>query len=105
MAFWAYLLLCSDGSYYAGHTDALESRISQHKAGVMCAYTSARLPVDLVWSETFQTRDQALAAERQIKGWSRAKKQALIAGDFVRIQELARSNRPKDEPAQTSPRT
>jgi predicted GIY-YIG superfamily endonuclease len=50
---------------------------------------AARLPVALLWSQDFATREEALAAEQQIKGWSRAKKEALIAGDWVRIQQLA----------------
>lgn len=91
MAFHAYLLRCSDGSFYAGHTDNLEIRIAQHHAGSIPGYTAMRQPLQLVWSETFGTREEALAAERRIKGWSRAKKQALIAGDWERIKILARN--------------
>ena len=90
MQFWVYLLRCSDGSYYAGHTDALELRIAQHRAGQGCDWTKRRLPVDLVWSDAAPTREEALAFERRIKGWTRAKKVALIAGDWKRIGELAR---------------
>ncbi|WP_062343534.1 GIY-YIG nuclease family protein [Novosphingobium sp. CCH12-A3] len=90
MAFYAYLLRCRDGSFYAGHTDDLEMRIAQHQSGVIEGYTSTRRPVTLVWCETFPTRDEAFAAERKIKGWSRAKKEALIAGDWVRVRLLAR---------------
>ena len=89
MAFWTYLLRCADGRYYAGHTDALEPRIAQHQAGKGCDYTVRRLPVTLVWSEAFGSRYEALSAERQIKGWSRAKKEALIADDWERVSELA----------------
>jgi len=89
LAFWAYLLRCADGRYYAGHTDALEPRIAQHRAGKGGDYTARRLPVTLVWSESFGSRYEALSAERQVKGWSRAKKEALIAGDWARISELA----------------
>ena len=90
MAFHAYLLRCNDGSYYAGHTDDLETRMAQHQSGRTTGYTAPRRPVALVWSETFPTRNEAFAAERRIKGWSRAKKEALIAGDWERLRMLAR---------------
>jgi putative endonuclease len=89
MAFYAYLLHCNDGSYYAGHTDNLELRIAQHQTGAQGGYTAKRLPVTLVWSNSFQTRDEALSAERKLKGWSRLKKEALIAGDWGMISQLA----------------
>jgi tRNA/rRNA methyltransferase len=88
--FYAYLLRCSDGSYYAGHTDDLDARIAQHQAGGMPGYTEKRLPVALVWSDRFPDRDSAFAAERQIKGWSRAKKEALIRGDWEALRALAK---------------
>ncbi len=91
MAFYAYLLRCRDGSYYAGHTDDLKMRFAQHQSGVIEGYTSTRRPVTLVWCENFPTRDEAFAAERKIKGWSRAKKEALIAGDWERVSLLARN--------------
>ena len=91
MDFHAYLLRCADGSYYTGHTDDLDHRIAQHHAGTCGGYTARRRPVELIWSETFPSREEALADERQIKGWSRAKKEALIAGDWVRLSELARN--------------
>ena len=91
MHFFAYLLRCNDSSFYAGHTDNLELRIAQHWSGVMGGYTAKRLPIELVWSETFETREEALAAERQIKGWSRAKKQALIDGDWELVSKLAKN--------------
>ena len=90
MDFYAYLLRCSDGSYYAGHTDDLDARIGQHQAGLVPGYTEKRRPVALVWSDRFPDRDSAFAAERQIKGWTRAKKEALIAGDWERLKDLAR---------------
>ena len=91
MAFYAYLLRCNDGSYYAGHTDKLDVRFAQHQNGLVGNYTAARRPVHLVWSEAFPTRDEAFVAERRVKGWSRAKKEALIAGDWERLHELARN--------------
>lgn len=90
MAFYAYILRCNDGSYYTGHTDNLELRLAKHTTGELGGYTAKRLPVELVWSETFESRAAALAAEQQIKGWSRAKKEALIAGDWQRVSRLAR---------------
>lgn len=90
MSFVAYMLKCADGTYYVGHSEDLTSRIAAHQAGAIAGYTSSRLPVELVWSQEFTTRDEALAAERQIKGWSRVKKEALIAGDWDGIQLLSR---------------
>ena len=87
--FWAYMLRCSDGSYYIGHTDDLQLRLTQHRDGTLGGYTAKRLPVELVWSDLFADRDSAFAAERQVKGWSRAKKEALIRGDWAALQRLA----------------
>lgn len=90
--FFVYLLRCSDGSYYCGQTDDLDARMPQHHAGEI-GYTSTRKPVELVWQGEFETREGAIAFEQQIKGWSRAKKEALIAGDWDKIQELAKSKK------------
>ncbi|WP_372730501.1 GIY-YIG nuclease family protein [Novosphingobium sp.] len=98
MAFYAYLLRCSDGSYYAGHTDDLEVRFAQHQSGLMEGYTAKRRPVVLAWTEMFSTRDEDFAAERKLKGWSRAKKEALIAGDWDRVRMLARNRQGLDDP-------
>lgn len=92
MAFWIYILRCSDGSYYTGHTDNLERRIAEHQAGTIPCYATERRPVELAFSEEFPSRIDALERERQIKGWSRAKKEALIRGDWEKIKQLARSN-------------
>ena len=91
MAFWTYILRCSDGSYYTGHTDDIDLRLAQHERGSLGGYTARRRPVSLVWSDSFATRDEAFAAERKLKGWSRAKKEALIDGDWDRISHLARN--------------
>ena len=91
MAFFAYILLCADGSYYTGHTEDLECRVADHHAGRFGGYTLKRRPVRLEWSQEFVTRYEALSAERQIKGWSRAKKRALIAGDWDRLSNVARN--------------
>lgn len=95
MPFWTYMLHCADRSFYVGHTDNLEIRVAQHDAGEISGYTQTRLPIKLVWSQEFATRIEALEAERQIKGWSRAKKLALIRGDWKLISKLAGSNKDK----------
>ena len=89
MAFWVYILQCADASYYVGHTDDLDVRVAQHQSGEFQGYTTSRRPVRLVYSESFATREDAFAAERQLKGWSRKKKEALIAGDWERLRLLA----------------
>ncbi len=88
--FWVYILQCSDGSYYTGHTDNLEKRINEHKNGAIPGYTHSRRPVELVYQQFFSTRDDAFNAERKIKGWSRMKKAALIKGDWKEISRLSR---------------
>ena len=90
MAFWVYVLQCADGKYYTGHTDNLERRIAEHQTGGYCDFTSRRLPVRLMWSENFSTRIEALEAERRIKPWSRAKKEALIRRDWAAVSYFAR---------------
>ena len=90
MSFFAYILRCSDGSYYAGHPEDLEARVAAHQSGLIGGYTQKRRPVVIVWNQEFPDRDQAFTAERQIKGWSRAKKEALIRGDWEGLQFLSR---------------
>lgn len=90
MPFWAYMLYCADRSFYVGHTDDLEARLGQHQQSIFGGYTATRLPVELVWCSDFTTRYEALTAEKQIKGWSPAKKMALIRGDWKMISVLAR---------------
>jgi putative endonuclease len=88
---YLYILRCADGSYYVGTArDGLERRILEHNAGAYGGYTARRRPVELVYSEWFQQITDAIAAERQIKGWSRAKKEALITGQFRRLRHLSR---------------
>ena len=78
--FWVYILRCTDKSYYTGHTDNLENRLAQHHSRAFAScYTATRLPVELVFSQEFAPREEALASERQIKGWNKKKKEALIA--------------------------
>jgi len=92
MHFWVYLLRCADGSYYAGHTDDLQKRVVEHQAGYGSDWTVRRRPVELAWCEYLPTRDEAFAFERRLKGWTRAKKEALIARDWERVHQLARSS-------------
>ena len=92
MAFYSYILRCADGSYYTGHTDDLEARFAAHQSGAIKGYTSRRLPVELMWSAAFATRAEAMESELQIKGWSREKKEALIAEDWAKLKQAAISH-------------
>ena len=105
MGFWAYMLHCADRTFYVGHTDDLDARIGAHQSGLIDGYTATRLPVTLVWCDEFPSRYEALAAERQIKGWSRAKKLALIRGDWKKISALARNSEEKERASTGSART
>jgi putative endonuclease len=90
VAAWVYLLECADGSYYTGCTTNIEQRYGEHQAGIKCAYTSTRRPVRMVWADEFQSVLDAIDSERQIKRWSRAKKEALIRGDFGALPGLSK---------------
>lgn len=90
MSFWVYILRCADGSYYVGHTDDLTVRMAQHEQGSLPGYTASRRPVTLVWQDELPTREDAFAIERQLKGWSRTKKEALIRGDWPMLRRAAR---------------
>src|SRR3954454_9748801 len=90
MSLFVYLLRCSDGSFYTGHTDDLERRVAEHAVGEADRYVARRRPFYLVWVCRFATRLEALERERQIKGWPRARKQALVTADWERLHQLAR---------------
>ena len=91
MAAYVYVLWCSDGSYYVGSTrGGLEKRIAEHNTGAFGGFTARRRPVELVYYQAFDRITDAVAAERQLKGWSRAKKKALITGDLNRLRALAK---------------
>jgi len=92
MVFVVYIVRCADGSYYTGHTDDLVLRISKHQSGELGGYTARRRPIDLVFSQECGSRDSAIAVERQLKGWRRAKKEALIRGDVNALRQLARGH-------------
>jgi putative endonuclease len=80
---YLYMLKCADGHYYVGTTRAnLERRVAEHNAGYFGGYTSARLPVALVWSQHFANVTDAIAMERRLEGWRREKKEALIRGEY-----------------------
>lgn len=81
MTGYTYILLCDDGSYYTGSTKYLERRISQHKNGEGANHTRKHKPIDLVYVELFDRIDHAFYREKQIQGWSRKKKVALIQGE------------------------
>jgi len=89
---FVYMLQCADGSYYVGshRSDAVETRVAQHNEGIDTrSYTFRRRPVELVWSEYFYRYDEMVACERQIKRWSRVKKEALIRGDGAALRALS----------------
>ena len=89
-----YILRCADGSYYCGTAWlGLEQRISEHNSGHYGDYTATRVPVTLVFSQWFERIFDAIAAERQIKGWSRAKKEALMRGDYDALRALSKRSR------------
>jgi putative endonuclease len=92
MGAFVYMLQCADGSYYVGSARGsdLAKRLSEHELGLYDGYTSRRRPVVLVYHEHFERITDAIAAERRIKGWSRAKKEALIRENWARIQWLAK---------------
>ena len=106
MSFYVYILKCSDGSYYTGHTDDADVRLAAHQDARSDSWVSKRLPVELMFIETAETREEALAFEQQIKRWSRVKKEALIARDWERLQLLARNySEPPVHGSTSSPRT
>ena len=101
MSFWVYMLHGKGGVFYVGHTDDLEGRVAQHQSG-SSTYTRQYRPLELVWSQDFPTRIEALEMERRIKGWGRPKKLALIRGDWIALSTLAAS---KSGPSTSSGRT
>ncbi len=88
--YFTYILRCSDGSYYVGHTDDLAQRVAWHNLGHGSTWTTKHRPVTLVYDEPHQTESEAIRREIQIKKWSRAKKQALVAGDKSKLKILSK---------------
>jgi putative endonuclease len=106
MPAYVYVLRCNDGAYYVGTTRAsLERRIAQHNAGEIEGYTAHRRPVTLVFHQEFDRITDAIAAERQLKGWRRAKKEALIRNNPIELRKLARGPRKSDRPTSVRPST
>jgi predicted GIY-YIG superfamily endonuclease len=96
MTCFVYILKCSDNSYYTGSTTNLERRFAEHKEGLIeDCYTHSRRPVSLVWSQAFATHDEAFRCEQQVKGWSRAKKEALIRGDWNEMRTVIKAQKDK----------
>jgi putative endonuclease len=96
-----YILRCADGSYYTGLTkqDESEGRVWEHNEAIYKnAYTSTRLPVTLVYAEHFEMVLDAITTERRIKGWSRAKKEAMMAGDWQSLIQLSKRRGGKERP-------
>ncbi len=108
MKFSVYILECSDGSFYVGHTDDMRKRIAEHNVvAFQYCWTASRRPVQLVFQQLMPSRNEAFQAERQIKGWSRSKKRALIEGKWQDISTFAktyntRSSTPTGRPSTSS---
>lgn len=88
---YVYILKCSDGTYYTGVTNDLERRLHEHNSRSRNSYVSARLPFELFYYEEFNNPLVAIAREKQIKGWSRAKKEALKNRDFDKLKFLSKN--------------
>ena len=89
---WMYILECSDGSYYVGSTRDLERRTWEHNEGLGARYTARRRPVRVVYSAEFASIAEAYEREKQVQGWGRAKREALIRGDYDALPQLARKD-------------
>ena len=94
---FVYILKCSDNSYYVGSAIDLELRLQQHQTGFFKGYTETRRPVELLWWTELPTDDEAFICERQLKGWTRAKKEALICGDWDGIHLIVKQERKSRE--------
>jgi len=90
-----YLLECADGSYYVGSTWVLDRRVSEHNLGLGAEYTKRRRPVRLVWCAYYDRIEDAYRVEKQVQGWGRAKRRALIDGRLSDLPGLARTARPR----------
>ena len=86
-----YILLCNDGSYYTGSTNNLELRLKQHFAGEGANHTKKHPPVELLYYEEFDRIDEAFNREKQVQGWSKKKKEALINREYGKLPELSRN--------------
>jgi predicted GIY-YIG superfamily endonuclease len=89
--FFVYILRCSDGSFYVGHSENPEERVAAHNGGRGAAWTACRTPVVLAFKEPCATEEDAVRRERQIKRWTHAKKEALVDGNLARLKALSKS--------------
>lgn len=106
--YWVYIVRCKDGKYYTGVTNDLDRRLQEHNGGINSkCYTYERRPVVLMYEEHFHDINQAIAWEKQLKGWSRKKKEALFRRDVEEIKRLAKSKTIKsvDDTSSTHPST
>ncbi len=95
-SFFVYMVECSDGHYYVGVTNNADVRVAQHNEGIdRHCYTFTRRPVRLVFSSVFRDPNDAIRFEKQLKGWNRRKKQALIAGDWDALVAIAAEKGPR----------
>jgi putative endonuclease len=101
---WMYILECADGSYYVGSTKNLERRMAEHLSGLGSRYTSVRLPVKLVYGEEYDRISHAYAREKQVQNWSRAKREALINGNYEALPLLAKKKFQKSKQLSTGSR-
>ncbi|MBM3506524.1 MAG: GIY-YIG nuclease family protein [Alphaproteobacteria bacterium] len=93
---FVYIVQCRDGMYYVGSTrGSLDKQIAEHNSGAFGGFTASRRPVTLVYSQSFERITDVIAAERQLKGWSRAKKQALMRGEMPALVILAKGRKPR----------
>ena len=92
MKFYVYIIKCSNGSYYIGHTHNLHKRYVRHRIGTGAHHTAVNAPEEIVYTEQFDSEADAVRRERQLKRWSRAKKQALIDGRVEDLRRLSRSH-------------
>lgn len=95
---WMYILECSDGSYYTGSTNDLGLRIKQHQNGEGANHTKKRLPVKLLYTEEYNRIDKAFYREKQVQGWSRKKKEALMKGQHQNLVYLAKNYTENGDP-------
>lgn len=91
--FFVYILRCADQSLYVGRTQDLERRLAEHQNRQGCLYTALRLPAKMIFSQSFANENEAYAAEQQIKGWSRKKKEALVKNNWNEIVKLSNKKR------------
>ena len=91
MSYFVYILRCSDKSYYTGVTNNIQKRVYEHSSGLIKGYTFKRLPIQLVYFQEFLKIIDAISYEKQLKGWRRDKKEALIEGDINRLKKLSKS--------------